>query len=224
MSKGPQLDSPRMALGRQTALLAAFVAAVLAISGCGGDDSSAGIDPGVAENINTKLDRIQERFDDGNCTGDNSAEDALDNLRNDVPIVLEGEDDQFVSDLSEMLDDLGTQIDEQCVEAEDTTTDETTDTTTTDTVEPPTTTETTTTDTTTKDTTDTTTRDTTTNPPDNPGNGNGNGPPAGGGAPGGGSPPTDPGGSGGFNPGRKAGKDDKPPKPKHGKPKDEKKK
>lgn len=215
----PQVHSPRMALGRQIALLAALVAGLFALAGCGGDDSSsAEIDPEVAELINAKLDQVQERAADGKCTGDNSAESALTSLQADVPELLAGEDEEFVSDLTEMLDQLGEQIADQCEEDEEPkTTSTSTPTTTTDTEPPPTTTEETTTDET-KETTSTT-QSTTPEPPDDPQTP----PPGGGGTPGGG-PPTggQPGGSGGFTPGDRAAKQDKKPKH-HGKPKDEKK-
>jgi hypothetical protein len=214
-----------MALGRRFALLAALVATLALLAGCGGgDSSSAGIEPSIGDAINAKLDQVQERVAEGDCTGENSASSALESLQGDVngPL-LQGADDQFVSDLSEMLDQLSNQIDDQCKQKEPTTTSSTTSSTSsTTTTVPPTTTEP---STTTKDheTSSTTTpEDTTTTPPDNQGNNQGNGPPAppaGGGT----TPPghggTPPGQSGGFTPGKKPPKEDKPPKTKPDKPK-----
>jgi hypothetical protein len=217
-----------MALGRQIALLSALAAALVALAGCGGDDStSAGIPVESGDAINAKLDQIQERVAEQDCFGEGSAQSALEALQGDVSGgLLADEDEGFVSDLSEMLDQLGQQIQDQCEQKDQTTSStEPTTTTTTTTTEPTTTEETTST----KDhETSTPTEDTTEQPPDNSGNNGGGPPPT---TPGGGGTPpgqggTPPGQSGGFSPGRKPakeGKPKKPDKPDHGKPKDEKK-
>jgi hypothetical protein len=214
-----------MAAGRQIALLSALAAALVALAGCGGGDtSSAGIDPASGEAINAKLDQIQARASEGDCTGENSAKSALESLQGDVSGgLLANEDEGFVSDLSEMLDQLGQQIDEQCEQKDQTTSSSTksTTTTTTTTTEPTTTEDTTST----KDheTSSTTTEDTTPTPPDNPGGGPPPTTPGGGGTPPG-QGGTQPGGSGGFSPGKEKPEPKKPEKPHkhHGKPKDEK--
>jgi hypothetical protein len=212
-----------MALGRRFALLPALAAALVLLAGCGGGDTtSAGIDPSVGDAINAKLDQIQERVNEGSCTGENSAASSLESLRADVDgPLLDGADDQFVSDLSDMLDQLGQQIDDQCNQKEPTTTSSTSSTTTTTTETTiPSTTEDTTSSTKEHSTSSTTTsEETTTTPPDNPGGG----PPAT--TPGGGGTPpghggTPPGQSGGFSPGKKSPKEHKAEKPK--KHKDEK--
>jgi hypothetical protein len=187
-----------MALRRRFGLLAALTAALALLAGCGGGDSSnAGIDPSVGDAINAKLDQVQARVAEGDCTGENSASSALQSLQQDVDgPLLQGADDQFVSDLSQMLDQLSNQIDDQCSQKEPTTTSSTSSSTTstTTTTVPPTTESTTTS---TKDhetsSTSTTSTDTTETPPDNPGGG----PPA---PPGGGG--TTPPGHGGTPPGQ----------------------
>lgn len=208
------LDSPPMALVRQIASVLALLAAGIVMFGCGGPDqpSSADIDPATAASINDKLDQIEERVAASDCFGDNSAESSLATLQSAVGgELLANEDEAFRTDLEDLLNQLGDQLqtDPQC-SAETTSTSTTSTISTTEPTEttPSTTsTETSTTSTPTKTTT-TTEPDTTAVPPVD-------GPPA--------VPPGQEGdeGSGGvspggFGPGREAGK--KPKKPKDGGP------
>jgi hypothetical protein len=157
--------------------------------GCGsGDPTSADIDPLIASDLTGQLDRIQEFFDDGNC---DRAIGAVDTLRTAVNAVSGSTGEQFTTDALELVDNLETRVEDQCVPAEkttpptteptDTVPEETTDTVPEETTAPETTTDTTKTTTTTDTTTDTTTTQPPTNPPVNPGGG-----PGGGIAPGGG--------------------------------------
>jgi hypothetical protein len=180
--------------GRLIALCLAVLAAGLLLLGCGsnGDATSADIDPQDASDLTGQLDKIQTFFAAGNC---DRANKAVDNLRVAINAVSGRTGEQFTTDALELTDNLSTRVENQCVEAADTTTTEPTDTDTIPTTTEPTTTEPTTTETT---TTETTTKETTTSvpepptgPPGNPGGGN-----PGGGNPGGGNP------GGGINPGR----------------------
>ncbi len=183
--------------------------------GCGSGDetTSADIDPLIADDLIGQLEKIQTFLDEGNC---DRASKAVGGLRDGINAVSDSTGEEFTANAIELTDELATQVEDQCVPAEKTTSS-TTDTT--DTLPPttettdtqPTTTETTTTkSTTTKSTTTTTTApEPPTGPPGNPDNPNGNG-------------------GGGVVPGRgkkdNSGHDEKPkPKPKKaGKAKDDK--
>jgi hypothetical protein len=187
----PQLHSPPMSsAGRLIAACLAVLAAGLVMLGCGSseDVTGADIDPLTAADLTGQLDRIQGFLDDGNC---DRANKAVNTLRDAIEDVSGSTGEQFTTNALELTDTLATQVEDQCEQA-DPTTSSTTDstdtlptTTTTDTV--PTTTETTTTteSTTTKSTTSTTSTTPPTGPPGNPDNPNGNGP-GGGVVPGGG--------------------------------------
>ncbi len=180
----PQLHSPPMSSpGRLIAACLAVVAAGLLMLGCGsGNEVKVDLPQDTVQAITDKLDQIQERFAAGDCTGSNSAQTSLDALRSAIDGL--DVDEQFVSDMNQMLDNLDEQIATQCDPATRTTSSTTEPTDTLPTTTEPTTTESTTTTTTTtksttKDTSSTTTTTTTTpptGPPGNPGNPNGNGP------------------------------------------------
>jgi hypothetical protein len=179
--------------GRLIASCLAMLAAAVVMLGCGsGDPTSADIDPQTASDLTGQLDKIQAFLDDGNC---DRAIGAVDTLREAVNAVSGSTGEQFTADALELVDNLETQVEDQCVPAEkptppttepiDTVPEETTDTVpeeTTDTVPS----ETTETETTTDTATDTTTTQPPTNPPVNPGGGNPGGGPGGGIIPGGG--------------------------------------
>lgn len=202
----PQLHSPPMSPGRLTASCLAVLAAGVAMLGCGSSGPvRVDIPPETVTAINGKLDQIQQRFADGDCSGRNSAESSLESLRAAVGSLEV--DQQFIDDVNEMLDNLGKQIADQCQAPDRTTTSTSTDTLPTTTT--PTTTDTlpTTTETTTKETTETTTTTTQTTteptgPPTTPGGGNpGGGNPGGGVSPGGGKRERNGGGDGKRKPG-----------------------
>lgn len=189
----PQLHSPPMSARRPIYCCLSAVAAGFLLLGCGSgtDSTSADIDPLVAADLNGQLDRIETFFNAGNC---DRAAKAVENLKLAADSVTGKTGEQFTSDMNEIADNLEEKVNQECQEAEPTTTTttETTDTAPTTTDTEPTTTETTTTETTTKDTTTTTP-----NPPTPPGGGNtgGNGNNGGG--------PTGPGG--GVTPGKRGG-------------------
>lgn len=189
----PQLHSPPMSPGRLTASCLAVLAAGAAILGCGSSGPvQVDIPAETVTAINGKLDQIQQRFADGDCSGRNSAESSLESLRAAVGSLEV--DQQFIDDVNEMLDNLDKQIADQCQAPDETTT---TSTDTLPTATTPTATDTlpTATETTTKETTETTTTTTQTTttaptgPPTTPGGGNPGGGNPGGGGPGGGVSP-----------------------------------
>lgn len=121
----PQLDSPRMAFGRQILACLALLAASVALGACGGSEAKApsgnNIDPATASDYVQKLARVRERAAEGRCSGDNSAQSTLAALKEvaDANAADTGKD--FTTYLEGLLDDLDNQIAEQCEQAPETT-------------------------------------------------------------------------------------------------------
>jgi len=145
--------------GRLIVSCLVVVAAGLAMLGCGSgsDATGADIDPQIATDLTGQLDRIQGFFEEGKC---DRASGAVDTLRTAVDDVSDRTGAQFTANAQQLVDNLDTQVTEECQPVEKPTTD--TSSTTTDTSSTTTDTTPTTTDTTTKTTTDTTKTTTTT--------------------------------------------------------------
>lgn len=112
------LHSPRMALRRQIATCLGLLAAGALLLGCGGSDEpkSASISPDTADDLTAKLDVIQERVANGDCSG---ATVALGFLEEGVDNVSADTGEQFTADMKDLLSQLGDQIDSQCQPIDD---------------------------------------------------------------------------------------------------------
>ena len=202
-----QLHSPRMALRRrQIALCLSFLAVVIAVAGCGSSGGSEDLtgEPFTAEDgaaFTGALAELKDRIAAGDCDG---AQDKLDALVTGVNMVPADTDQGLKNDLLDLLDELGGQVTDQCMPADESTSTTDTDETSTDETSTSTTTTTTDdtqTDTSTTDQTDTDTSETEPDipsPPDNTPPGQGGTPPGQGGTPPGGG--GNGGGSGGITP------------------------
>jgi hypothetical protein len=170
-------------LGRILALV--LTAATLAIAGCGGNDKGDPIPAATADSLQSQLDGVQARLDQGSAgackdilegpRGPNKqqVQDLIDSLPDSV-------DSDVRSALQDSFDRLWDLVDQECQDKESKTQTDTTptDTTPTDTTPTDTTpTDTTPTDTTPTDTTPTTPTSPDTAPLPNDGNGNGGGVP-----------------------------------------------
>lgn len=115
---GP-LDSPRVAPRRRTLACLGLLAAGAAMLGCGSEEepSDRSVSTQAAEEITAKLELIDTRFTDNDCEG---AEEALTNLREDVPDVDANQ--TFRDELSSLLEDLDSQLAEECSTSSDETT------------------------------------------------------------------------------------------------------
>lgn len=122
---GP-LDSPRVAPRRRTLACLGLLAAGAAMLGCGSEEepSDRSVSTQAAEEITAKLELIDTRFTDNDCEG---AEEALTSLREDVPDVDANQ--TFRDELSSLLEDLDSQLAEECAGSEGETTSSTTSTT-----------------------------------------------------------------------------------------------
>jgi hypothetical protein len=173
----PQLHSPPMPARRLIPSCLGAVAVAVLLLGCGSgkDVTGADIDPLIASDLNGQLDRIEAFFNQGNC---DRASKAVANLKVATDEVESQTGELFTKNMNEIADNLEQKVEQECVQAEPTTTTDTTDTQPTTTDTEPTTTDTQPTTTDTQPTT-TDTQPTTTNPPgggNNGGNGNNGGP------------------------------------------------
>ena len=136
----PQLDSPRMAFGRQILACLALLGASLALMACGGSDEKApsgnNIDPATASDYVQKLERVRERAAEGRCSGDDSAQSTLAALKEVAAANAADTGKDFMNYFEGLLDDLKGQIAEQCEQAPETTSTKKSTSSTTEPVEP----------------------------------------------------------------------------------------
>jgi hypothetical protein len=130
-----KLDSPRMASGRQIAACLILVLIALSFAACG-EDSPQGpkIPPDTAQTLADKLNVIQSRLTpEDECGSDDSAQTSLDSLQDYVDEVAKQDiDPQIISDLHELIDNVGQKVAAYCADPQSSTTDSTTTTTSTD--------------------------------------------------------------------------------------------